>query len=89
MTTNEIMALAERMAYVYANEYTHATCPAAAEHEALRSAIEALQADARRYRWLQYSKWTESAYPDVWREITNDYGGLDAAIDAAMALDKS
>jgi hypothetical protein len=49
-----LMALAERMAYVYASEHTHATVPAAAEHAALQSALTAeitrLRAEAEALR---------------------------------------
>jgi hypothetical protein len=57
MTTDEIMMLADAYARNLsgADQFKCATNDAVAEHHraALQSAIEALQADAARYRWLR------------------------------------
>ena len=88
------------MAYVYADQYTHATVPAAAEHEALRAAIESAitealaqnAKDAKRYRWLReqacwgYPSSEGSDNKDAYIIITG-YGhacGNNDAVDSAI-----
>lgn len=48
---------------------------------------DAAQADAARYRWLRDSGWNGEQYHEVWRQVTNSYGELDAAVDAALKGD--
>ena len=54
---------------------------------ALIDEINKLRDDARRYQWLRDSGWDATSHPDVWVQVTNDYGEegeLDEAIDTAM-----
>jgi hypothetical protein len=89
MTTQEIMALADD--YVSMKRYL-AESPRARER--LQSAIEALQADARRYRWLRNDLYKNDVVIDEALIRFEVIGAcpteqqFDAAIDAAMALDK-
>ena len=50
--------------------------------------LEAAEKDAARYRWMRDSEWNQSTHPDVWTQVTNEYGELDEAIDAAMGEQK-
>jgi hypothetical protein len=103
MTTDEIMALADSYAdwrAVDSHDFGYQEPPAdypgtpeiKTSREALRAAIEALQADARRYRRLRDNDHTE-LYCSWVDEMLNmpdaDSDEFDSAIDAAMALDKS
>ena len=88
MTTDEIMALAIN----YADERVMGTMgrstgqDVAAAHAALRSAVEALVADAERYRWLREHGDRDCTQKD-------GYGGyelrmgeeLDAVVDEARS----
>jgi hypothetical protein len=106
MTTQEIMALAnecEEWAEAYSasqSRYSSADVDnvIAIRDElrkaraALQSAIEALQADAQRYRWLRVQTAEHPLHvckfdPSIGRVVLFRLA-LDAAIDAAMALDK-
>jgi hypothetical protein len=83
MTTDEIMALAERMAY-------GGTSPDAAEFELFRAAIEALQADARRVYKAAQDVTTEAEDKiDYFRVPARFMAALALALDETMALDKS
>lgn len=94
MTTDEIMALVGE----YAESNRRWEGPDSFTYVKLRSAIEALQADAARYRWvrdpesdspLMFSPGSYNAkYGLVDLEDMLVGASLDAAIDAAMALDK-
>lgn len=55
---------------------------------ALLGRLEAAEKDAARYRWIRDSDWNQLTHPDVWTQVTNEYGELDAAIDAAMKEQK-
>lgn len=55
---------------------------------ALLDRLEAAEKDAARYRWLRDSDWKQSTHPDVWTQVTNDYGELDVAVDVAMGEQK-
>jgi hypothetical protein len=74
MTTDEIIMMLA---------VSNANC----DRFALRAAIEALQADARRYRWLR------DIGDKTWVPLRARYCrgpmSVDQDIDAAMALDKS
>lgn len=70
-----IMKLADE----YATIRLHAVARAA-----LLAAVEELVKDAERYQFLRDSGWNECSHPEVWRQIVNEYDGLDEAIDAAM-----
>jgi hypothetical protein len=91
MTTDEIMALVDRFAYevcypayFQSASTTNIPFPVQDVRASLRTAIEALQADAARYRWLRSSNASNE-----WNRLGH-YGvdALDSAIDAAMALDR-
>jgi len=81
MTTDEIMALADE----YAEGYLSAPVGAIIQMRSnLRTAIDSLVADAARYRWLrEHPAWETEAFLSG---LTAEQ--FDAAIDAAMELDK-
>lgn len=93
MTTDEIMALVGE----YAESNRRWEGPDSFTYVKLRSAIEALQADAARYRWLRGRNDIQEVDPPGPYVVQEDrYGNVqflsateaDEAIDAAMALDK-
>lgn len=93
MTTDEIMALVGE----YAESNRRWEGPDSFTYVKLRSAIEALQADAARYRWLRGRNDSQEVDPPGPYVVQEDrYGNVqflsateaDEAIDAAMALDK-
>lgn len=107
MTNDDIIRMAQE-ANRYANNQTgdrfewqlirderFAALVAAAEREALRADIDALRADAERYRWLRSNALAMDAVADpdnlvsVWHgtdpAMKSEGRTLDAAIDAAIA----
>lgn len=54
-----------------------------AERDSLRKEVEALRADAGRYRWLRLNSNDERVYDDTFSDVLHAER-LDAAIDAAM-----
>lgn len=92
MTTDEIMALADEYSDAHLQMVTQGGLDPLVFRDSLQSAIEALQADAARYRWLR-----ESRDDGFWKCHEKDGEGgsilkygvdLDSAIDAAMGIDK-
>ena len=81
MTTDEIMAMVEEYAF-----------SRGAHRQNIRSAIEAMQADAARYRWLKencaYEIGGIGDMELLFKCDFENYNNFDKAIDAAMALDK-
>lgn len=77
--TDTLLAARERIEHL-------TICGAAlqAENDRLKAAVEELAKDAGRYRFLRDSGWNECSHPEVWRQVVNEYDGLDEAIDAAM-----
>jgi hypothetical protein len=96
MTTQEVMALADQYADECTDQILGQDTSGVFEktRAALQSAIEALQADAQRYLYLKSLACRDDAYDRYpgyrWSVAIYDDSkvGLDAAIDAAMALDK-
>lgn len=105
MTTDEIMGLAQKYAasngkalleklYGTNQSYTQ-QCAAGAlkDRQELRSAIEALVADAERYRWLAakshkdtaYDRYGNGAHWSIGFFAADSRHALDAAIDAARS----
>lgn len=87
MTTDEIMALADKYAESDVDFVLLGDPDPKPFRDALQSAIEALQADAARYRWLRDDDRGRALSMGA-IEWTGKKELADAAIDAAMALDK-
>lgn len=85
-TVNEIMELADRYAYAAVRDYLSGEGEASHHYDKLRTAIEELAADARRYQWLMNN--IKGFAPCVWS--TEDgcseyyYSVNQVQIDAAM-----
>lgn len=83
-TVNEIMELADRYAYAAVRDYLSGEGEASHHCDKLRTAIEKLAADARRYQWLRKTTnaFTNSSGERI--DVKNNPVDWDAAIDAAM-----
>lgn len=97
MTTDEIMALADEYSDAHLQMVTQGGLDPLVFRDSLQSAIEALQADAARYRWLRGRNDSQEVDPPGPYVVQDDrYGNVqflgateaDEAIDAAMGIDK-
>jgi len=81
-TTDEVMSLAD--AYATLTVYAHYR-PTLDARAALLKAVEALAADAARYRWLRATmNWVSSHGQRI--DVRNDPELLDASIDGMIAV---
>lgn len=85
-TVNEIMELADRYAYAAVRDYLSGEGEASHHCDKLRTAIEKLAADARRYQFLFAGNKVYSQFFTVYDLWDGQDGkvGFDAAIDASM-----
>lgn len=84
MTTDEIMALADEYSDAHLQMVTQGGLDPLVFRDSLQSAIEALQADAARYRWLR----DDAPHPFLDRLRCYGSDCWDQEVDALMALDK-